>query len=174
METLVAAHRTLPFNTWLRVTNLRNNRSVDVRVIDRGPFVGDRILDLSKAAARQIELLGPGIGPVRLQVISAPPDVRSNDFYTVQVAAFSVYANAEKARQQYAARFGSAQLEVKQGSVPLYRLLVGRLPSLNDAQQLAGQLRTETAGVFVVRLDQTVVSGPAAPPPGNAATSLPH
>ena len=60
METLVAAHRVLPFNTWLRVTNLSNDKSVDVRVIDRGPFVHNRIIDLSKAAARQIDLLGPG------------------------------------------------------------------------------------------------------------------
>ncbi|MBV9403917.1 MAG: septal ring lytic transglycosylase RlpA family protein, partial [Acidobacteriaceae bacterium] len=61
METLVAAHRVMPFNTWLRVTNLMNNKSVNVRVIDRGPFVAGRILDLSKAAAREIDLLGPGI-----------------------------------------------------------------------------------------------------------------
>src|SRR5579875_1409762 len=106
METLVAAHRLLPFNTWLKVTNLANNKSVNVRVIDRGPFVDGRILDLSKAAARQIDLLGPGIGQVRLEVIAAPPDIPSNDFFAVQVGAFSVYANAERAREQYAQRYG--------------------------------------------------------------------
>jgi rare lipoprotein A len=75
MEKLTAAHRTMPFNTWVHVTNLSNGRTVDVRITDRGPFVDGRIIDLSKAAARQIELLGPGVGPVRLQVISAPhPD----------------------------------------------------------------------------------------------------
>ena len=98
METLVAAHRLMPFNTWLRVTNLQNNKTVDVRVIDRGPFVDGRIIDLSKAAARRIDLLGPGVGPVRLEVIAAPADVPANDFYTVQVGAFAVYANAERAR----------------------------------------------------------------------------
>ena len=55
METLVAAHRVMPFNTWLKVTNLANNKIVTVRIIDRGPFVDGRIIDLSKAAARQIE-----------------------------------------------------------------------------------------------------------------------
>jgi rare lipoprotein A len=79
METLVAAHRLLPFNTWLKVTNLANNKSVNVRIIDRGPFVEGRILDLSKAAARQIDLLGPGIGQVRLEVIGAPVDNPSNE-----------------------------------------------------------------------------------------------
>src|SRR5689334_4888356 len=73
METLVAAHRVMPFNTWLEVTNLVNGKSVNVRVIDRGPFVGGRIIDLSHAAAREIDLIGPGVAPVRLQVISAPP-----------------------------------------------------------------------------------------------------
>src|SRR5436305_4990193 len=87
METLVAAHRVMPFNTWLRVTNLQNSKTVDVRVIDRGPFVDGRIIDLSKAAARQIDLLGPGVGPVRLAVISSPTDIPANDFYAVQVSA---------------------------------------------------------------------------------------
>jgi rare lipoprotein A len=126
METLVAAHRLMPFNTWLRVTNLANNKSVNVRVIDRGPFIDGRIIDLSKAAARQIDLLGPGTGRVRLQVIAAPADIPANDFYAVQVGAFSVYANAERARSEYAARYGVAQLALKQGSVPMWRVLVGK------------------------------------------------
>ncbi len=72
METLVAAHRTLPFNTWVRVVNLRNNKTVDVRIIDRGPFIDGRIIDLSHAAAGLIDLIGPGIGPVRIEVIRPP------------------------------------------------------------------------------------------------------
>ena len=58
METLVAAHRTLPFNTWVRVYNLNNNKTVDVRIIDRGPFVDGRIIDLSHAAAQAIDYDG--------------------------------------------------------------------------------------------------------------------
>src|SRR5688500_11761824 len=64
MEKLTAAHRTMPFNTWVRVTNLSNGRTVDVRIQDRGPFVNGRIIDLSRAAARQIEMIGPGISQV--------------------------------------------------------------------------------------------------------------
>ncbi len=155
MEKLVAAHRLLPFNTWLRVTNLQNSKSVDVRVIDRGPFIEGRILDLSKAAARQIDLLGPGIGQVRLEVIAAPLDIPSNDFYAVQVGAFAVYNNAERARDQYAQRYGTAQLAVKQGAAPLWRVLVGKQTSIAAAQELANQLRAENKNIFVVRLDQT-------------------
>src|SRR5271157_2517448 len=65
METLVAAHRTLPFQTWVRVVNLKNDKSVEVRIIDRGPFIDGRIIDLSHAAARALEIIGPGTAPVR-------------------------------------------------------------------------------------------------------------
>ncbi len=160
METLVAAHRVMPFNTWLRVTNLANNKSVDVRVIDRGPFVDGRIIDLSKAAARQIDLLGPGMGQVRLEVISAPADIPSNDFYAVQAGAFSLYANAERLRSEYAQRFGTAQLALKQGALPLWRVLVGKERSMQGAQKLANVLTAEGKNVFVVRLDQTVPNAP--------------
>ena len=54
METMVAAHRTLPFDTWVRVTDLDNNKTVEVRIIDRGPFVQGRIIDLSHAAAKEM------------------------------------------------------------------------------------------------------------------------
>ncbi len=170
MEKLVAAHRVMPFNTWVRVTNLANGKTVEVRIIDRGPFVEGRFLDLSKAAARQIELIGPGTGQVRLEVISAPSDISSNDFYAVQVGAFSVYANAEHARAAYAERFGTAQLAVKQGATPLWRVLVGKENSTQRAQQIADQLRAEDKNVFVVRLDETVPNAlPATVMPDAAA-----
>ena len=63
---LTAAHRTLPFNTCLRVTNLENGRVVQVRVNDRGPYSSGRILDVSEAAARVLGMVGPGVARVRL------------------------------------------------------------------------------------------------------------
>ncbi|ARJ56316.1 septal ring lytic transglycosylase RlpA family protein [Campylobacter cuniculorum] len=66
---LSAAHKTLPMNTILKVTNLNNNRQVTVRVNDRGPFVANRIIDLSKGAASQIDMLQTGTAPVRLEVV---------------------------------------------------------------------------------------------------------
>src|SRR5437016_11744294 len=59
MEKMTAAHRTLPFNTWVRVYDLDNNRTTEVRIIDRGPFIGGRIIDLSHAAARDLAMIGP-------------------------------------------------------------------------------------------------------------------
>jgi rare lipoprotein A len=79
---MTAAHQTLPADTRVRVTNLTNGRSVVVRINDRGPFVDDRIIDLSYAAAREIEMIGPGTAPVRLEVLApdwiepAPPPVQ--------------------------------------------------------------------------------------------------
>ena len=72
MEKLTAAHRTLPFDTWVQVTNLTNNKRVDVRITDRGPFVNGRIIDLSLAAAREIDLVTAGIVRVRIKVIRKP------------------------------------------------------------------------------------------------------
>jgi rare lipoprotein A len=162
MEALVAAHRTLPFNTWLKVTNLNNRKNVTLRVIDRGPFVDGRIIDLSRAAARQIELLGPGIARVRLEVVAAPVDVPSEDFYAVQVGAFSIEANAERARAAYAERFGTAEIAARQGAVTMWRVLVGKEPTIASAQQLAATLKSENKDVFVVRLDQTQPRAPQA------------
>ena len=66
---LIAAHRALPFGTRLRVTNLANDRTVEVRVIDRGPFVGGRILDVSRSAAEQLGIVRAGLGRVRVEVL---------------------------------------------------------------------------------------------------------
>jgi rare lipoprotein A len=73
MHALTAAHRTLPFNTWLEVTNLQNGKRVNVRINDRGPFVDGRIIDLSMDAADRIGMVRAGLARVRLKVIK-PPD----------------------------------------------------------------------------------------------------
>jgi rare lipoprotein A len=69
MEKLTAAHRSLPFDTWVEVTNLENQKRVAVRITDRGPFMKGRIIDLSLAAAREIDMVGAGIVKVRIKVI---------------------------------------------------------------------------------------------------------
>jgi len=69
MEKFTAAHRTLPFDTWVEVTNLVNNKHVDVRITDRGPFVNGRIIDLSLAAARELDMVAAGVVRVRIKVV---------------------------------------------------------------------------------------------------------
>jgi rare lipoprotein A len=75
MHALTAAHRTLPFGTLVAVTNTTNGRTVDVVINDRGPFVGGRSIDLSKAAAREIGMLRSGTAPVRVEVIASGPSM---------------------------------------------------------------------------------------------------
>ncbi len=72
MNSLTAAHRTLPFGTICKVTNLENNKSVVVRINDRGPFIEGRILDLSKSAARAINGLATGIIKVKIEILEIP------------------------------------------------------------------------------------------------------
>jgi rare lipoprotein A len=69
MNEMTAAHRTLPFGTKVKVTNQRNERSVVVRINDRGPFVGGRVIDLSQAAAGNIGMIRSGVVPVRIEVL---------------------------------------------------------------------------------------------------------
>ena len=71
MNGLTAAHRSLPFGTKVRVTNLRNGRSVTVRINDRGPYVGKRIIDLSRGAAQAVNMIRMGVALVKLEVLGS-------------------------------------------------------------------------------------------------------
>jgi len=159
MNKLTAAHRTLPFETVVRVTNLNNGKTTTVRITDRGPFVDNRIIDLSQAAAREIESISPGVVPVRLEVLGNI-DVRTG-FFTVQVGAFRERANAERLRQRLSASYSPIfiqQIEAAQNS--FYRVRVGKISGEEAAQQYADQLRSKEGFTpFVVRLDEAAPSG---------------
>jgi rare lipoprotein A len=158
MHKLTAAHRTLPFDTMVRVTNLINGKSTVVRITDRGPFVENRIIDLSMAAAHEIDSIGPGVVPVRLEILSGgEPD---SGFFTVQVGAFRERNNAERLR----ARLGpSYPVFIQQYDSPdglFYRVRVGKVPGEDAARQFGEQLRyREGFTPFVVRLDEGLPAG---------------
>lgn len=153
MYGFTAAHRTLPFGSIVQVTDLANGRHVDVRINDRGPFVRNRIIDLSYSAAKALGMVGPGTAPVRLEVVSGPNPLEGS--FGVQVGAFQVQANAERLRAGLSARY--APVTIVPYDSPrgvFYRVRVGSLPSEQAAQQLAAQLRAdERVTTFVVRLD---------------------
>ena len=154
METMVAAHRTLPFQTWVRVRNLANDKTVDVRIIDRGPFVDGRIIDLSHAAARQIALIGPGVGQVEMTIINAPEKPEPAVF-AVQVGLFRERANADRLEQSMTATYGAAKAIERPGNPSVWRVLAGRETSADAAAALAQRIRSEqnVPEAFVVRLD---------------------
>lgn len=155
METLVAAHRTLPFDAWVRVVNVTNDKSVEVRIIDRGPFVDGRIIDLSHAAAKAIDLIGPGVAQVRIEVIRMP-ELTAPTLFAVQVGAFRERANAQRIRAQMAERYGATRLVLRQGSPAVWRVLVGSETTEGGANELSGRIRAEfgETNAFVVRLDE--------------------
>ena len=93
---LTAAHQTLPFNTLLRVTNLENGRVVVVRVNDRGPFVGGRILDLSQAAAEKLDMVGSGTARVRLELLSEMPAAHWRVGLSPEVAGYDVLSRLHR------------------------------------------------------------------------------
>lgn len=152
MEQLTAAHRTLPFGTRVRVVNLTNSKTVDVRITDRGPFVENRIIDLSHAAAAAIDLVGPGIAPVRLDILSVP-FASGQNWYAVQAGAFLDRDRAERLRASLEREFGPAHLVERTASPTLWRVVVGRVPSEATASVLAARVRAQTGTAFVVRLD---------------------
>lgn len=156
MNQPTAAHRTLPFGSLVRVTNLDNGRQTDVRITDRGPFVQGRIIDLSFAAARAVDMVGSGIARVRLELLASGV-LPSAGYFTVQVGAFTVRDNAERLRGQLSRHYDPVFIQDYDApSGYFYRVRVGRLPSVQSAESLASQLRArQRLSTFVVRLDDT-------------------
>jgi rare lipoprotein A len=160
MYKLTAAHRTLPFETMVRVTNLNNGKSTVVRITDRGPFVDNRIIDLSLAAAREVDSIGPGVVPVRVEVLSPGVDPTSG-FFTVQVGAFRDRANAERLHDRLSASY--SPIFIQQYDSPdgvFYRVRVGRISGEDAARQFGDQLHDrEGFTPFVTRLDEGTPAG---------------
>jgi rare lipoprotein A len=160
MYKLTAAHRTLPFETMVRVTNLNNGKSTTVRITDRGPFVDNRIIDLSLAAAREIESVGPGVVPVRVEVLTPGIDV-TGGFFTVQVGAFKDQGNAQRLRDRL--NLSYSPIFIQQYDSPdgtFYRVRVGKVSGEDAARQFGEQLRSrEGVTPIVVRLDEATPSG---------------
>jgi rare lipoprotein A len=141
---LTAAHRDLPLGTVVDVTNLDNGRIVRVRINDRGPFVKGRVIDLSQGAARDIEMIGPGVARVRIVVVTAGVEtvsVASSGLWAVQVGSFAEKPRADRHAARARAAGFTVYLEPYQG---LTRVKVGPIDSRSEAQALLANL--ESAG----------------------------
>lgn len=130
MYAATAAHPSLPFGTVIRVENLDNGRSTELRVNDRGPFVGRRILDVSRAGAEALGMVGPGTARVRIIVREAPP--QPADCWNVQVGSYRELANAESMRRRLEQEGYSVRLAA---GGEMTRVLAGPLP-VADARRL--------------------------------------
>jgi rare lipoprotein A len=156
MEAMTAAHRSLPFGARVRVQNLENGKTVDLRIIDRGPLVKDRIIDVSHAAARALAMIGSGTAKVRVEVVSVP-SIEPAPLFAVQVGAFQDRARAERLQRKMEERYGAAKLVEREGNPVMWRVLTGKSDNIEAAQSLAHRIRSENPDIagaaFVVRLD---------------------
>src|SRR5208282_4166572 len=117
----------------------------DVRINDRGPFVDGRIIDLSHAAARVIEMIGPGTARVQLEILSAPAEGQAR--FGVQVGAFRNRDNAERLRLAMEAKYGRARLVRRADTPGLWHVVVGAEPTQNGATSLADRIRSENSSI---------------------------
>jgi rare lipoprotein A len=148
MHQLTAAHKTLPFGTRLLVTNRDTSQSVEVRVNDRGPFVGGRILDVSYAAARLLGAVGPGLIPVRVRVLSLPARSSTGDGpYSVQLGSFTTRARAEALRDSVN---GATIAETAVGGETVYCVRIGAYADRAQATAAARDLATRGYQALVV------------------------
>lgn len=153
MYAMTAAHKTLPLPCYVQVTNLRNGRSVVVRVNDRGPFVANRLIDLSYSAATRLDMIRDGTALVEVRSVNAQgaavaPTAASTapariDTLYVQAGAFADAANSERLVQKLrAAGIGPAFVRNEQvGGKTLYRVRVGPVPSVAEFDRLVQELK---------------------------------
>jgi rare lipoprotein A len=165
-----AAHKTLPLGTYVRVLNLRNRKQTVARVNDRGPFIKGRIIDLSYAAAKDIGLVGPGVGRVRVEALARQvgehdsrfgkePVVEARDLekgdFTVQIGAFRQKENALRLARRLKVIYDYVRVEIYEppGGSALYRLRVSRSNTLQKATEIEKKLeRLGFEEAFIVSL----------------------
>jgi rare lipoprotein A len=140
MYDLTAAHPTLPFETKVMVTNMNNGKSVIVRINDRGPFIRGRIIDLSYAAARMLDMVGEGVVPVKIEVIQMLAPEKLESYYAVQVGAFVSKRNAQRLKTKLQKKHRDVYITKFATSVQNYYRVRIRAKSLDQAQRIAKRL----------------------------------
>lgn len=169
MYAMTAAHKILPFDTVVNVKNLENNREIQVRINDRGPFVRGRIIDLSYTAAKKLGIVGPGTAYVEIVALARPiqPDMsKSNtesypaaDLYegnfTVQIGAFGEMKNAERLRKELARTYENVYItSYFDGRGTFYRVKVGKYTNLAQANRFERiMIQNGYKGAFAIAED---------------------
>jgi rare lipoprotein A len=150
---MTAAHRTLPLNSLVRVTNLSTGRAAMVRITDRGPFVEDRIVDLSLAAAKAVDVWQPGTAEVKLEVMSAPSPIFEGGRWCVQIGAFHSEKDARKLKEKLQDRYDTAEVIQFTGPTGEWVRIRPAGDDKRKAEEVASKTHVGEGGVFLVRLD---------------------
>ena len=154
MHAMTAAHRTLPLGSIVRVTNVKTGHSALVRITDRGPFVEGRVLDLSQAAAKKLDVWQAGVAMVRIEVLSAPSSLESGGRWAVQIGAFGKEGPADKLASHLSRRYHTAKVLCFSSPVGDWWV---RVRVLDDdrkrAEEVARDAQAPHGSIFLVRLD---------------------
>lgn len=150
---LAAAHKTLPFNTQVRVTNLVTGQSATVRINDRGPFVRGRIIDLSAAAAKATGVYRMGVAKVKLEVFAAPAAIATGGRWAVQIGAFSDGSAADSLRRRLTQEFPTANVVEYTSSTGHWLRVRPLRDNKQQAIEIADAVSPRQGDAYLVRLD---------------------
>jgi rare lipoprotein A len=150
---MTAAHRTIPLNSTVRVTNEVTQHSVIVRITDRGPFIENRIIDLSLTAAKAVDVWQPGTAMVKVEVLSAPAPIEEGGRWCVQIGAFQSEDEARKLKEKLQDHYSTAKVVQFTGPTGEWVRIRPEGDNKQKAQEVASKTHVKEGGVFLVRLD---------------------
>lgn len=153
-DELTAAHRTLPFNTVVEVVNTENNETVEVRINDRGPYAGNRIIDLSRAAADEIGMIDDGVAEVELVLVEAGgplPENINGRTYTIQLGEYNLESYADQFADEVGEGVRVEQRFPRGNDHTVYMIYFGSYTSMSSANADLKQLRDRGYDGFVRR-----------------------
>ena len=154
MHAMTAAHRTYPLGSVVRVTNIKTGHTALVRITDRGPFIPGRVLDLSLAAARKLDVWQPGVAEVKVELMQSPSLADSGGKWCVQIGGFPHEQAATKLADHLTRRYHTAKVLRFASPAGDWWIRVRVLDDDHDrAQKLAAETKTSEGAVFLVRLD---------------------
>jgi rare lipoprotein A len=154
MHAMTAAHRTLPLASIVRVTNLKTGSTALVRITDRGPFIVGRVLDLSLAAARKLDVYSPGVAEVKVEVMETPAPLDTGGKWAVQIGGFKNEHAARELAGHLTSRYRTAKVLCFGSPAGDWWVRVRVLDDDRErAQKLVKETGTSEGAVFLVRLD---------------------
>jgi rare lipoprotein A len=154
MNAMTAAHRTFALGSIVRVTNVKSGQTALVRITDRGPFIPGRVIDLSLAAARKLDVWQPGVAPVKVELMQSGAPLDAEGKWAVQIGGFSDEKAATKLADHLTRRYRTARVLRFPSPAGDWWIRVRVLDDDHErAQKLAAETTTPEGAVFVVRLD---------------------
>jgi rare lipoprotein A len=152
-DAMTAAHRTLPLNSLIRVTNVRTGQQAVLHVTDRGPFIPGRVLDLSMASAKALSLYVAGTGTVRIDVFAVPAPIESGGRWCVQIGAFKDEEEADKLRSHLSHKYQTANVIEFTGPTGHWVRIRPFRDDKDRAVEIAKELKPSEGEAYLVRLD---------------------